>query len=76
MTRVGALQVGQKKSRKPCSSVERSGVGTKYAVWLPDCYADETGQPVAAEVCEMPFRPSVNPNAREVAKAEGRDAAF
>ena len=28
------------------------------------------------EIVEMPFRPSVNPNAREIAKSEGRDAAF
>ena len=28
------------------------------------------------EIVEMPFRPSVNPNAREIAKADGRDAAF
>ena len=56
--------------------VEKSGIGTEYAVWLPDRYADEPGRPVAAEVCEMPFRPSTNPNARELARAKGRDAAF
>ncbi len=56
--------------------VEKSGVGTELAVWLPDRYADEPGRPVAAEICEMPFRPSANPNAREIAKAEGRDTAF
>ena len=29
--------------------------------------------PVEAEIVEIPFRPSVNPSAREVAKAAGRD---
>ena len=33
------------------------------------------GVPVEAEVVEIPFRPSANPSAREVAKAAGRDAA-
>ena len=28
------------------------------------------------EIVEMPFRPSVNPNAREIAKSQGRDSAF
>ena len=51
-------------------------LGTKLKVWLPDRYADVAGEPVDAEVVEMPFRPSVNPNAREIAKAAGRDAAF
>ncbi len=51
-------------------------LGNKLKVWLPDQYADVSGQPVDAEIVEMPFRPSVNPNAREIAKAEGRDAAY
>ncbi|MDJ0896932.1 MAG: glycine cleavage T C-terminal barrel domain-containing protein [Alphaproteobacteria bacterium] len=51
-------------------------VGTKLKIWLPDEYAETPGQPVDAEVCEVPFRPSVNPNAREIAKASGRDHAF
>ena len=51
-------------------------VGTKLKIWLPDEYADTPGQPVDAEVCEVPFRPSVNPNAREIAKSAGRDHAF
>ena len=28
------------------------------------------------EIVEIPFRPSVNPNAREIAKDDGRDAAY
>ncbi len=56
--------------------VGMSALGTELKVWLPEQYQETAGQPVAAKVVEMPFRPSVNPNAREIAKAEGRDAAF
>ena len=41
---------------------------------LPEEYAIEPGQPVPARVCEVPFRPSVNPSARELAHARGEDA--
>ena len=51
-------------------------LGNALKIWLPYQYADEPGQPVDAEIVEMPFRPSVNPSAREIAKAEGRDAAY
>ncbi len=51
-------------------------VGTRLKIWLPDMYAETPGVPVDGEVVEIPFRPSVNPNAREIAKTEGRDAAF
>lgn len=54
-----------------------SAIGTGLQVWLPDEYAGEAlGQPVAAQVVAVPFRPSVNPNAREVAKEKGRDYAY
>jgi aminomethyltransferase len=43
---------------------------------LPDEYAEVPGVPVAAEVVEVPFRPSVNPNSREVARKSGRDFAY
>ncbi|WP_421707598.1 glycine cleavage T C-terminal barrel domain-containing protein [Algihabitans sp.] len=56
--------------------VTQSALGTRLKVHLPDRYAETAGQPVEAEIVDMPFRPSVNPNAREIAKAEGRDAAF
>lgn len=56
--------------------VAQSALGTRLKVHLPDRYAETAGQPVEAEIVDMPFRPSVNPNAREIAKAEGRDAAF
>jgi len=56
--------------------IESSAIGTRLTLWLPDEYA--VGHPdntVAAQVAEVPFRPSVNPNAREVAKYKGRDYA-
>ncbi len=52
----------------------RSAVGTELTVWLPDEYASEPGRPDRAEICDVPFRPSVNPSAREVALARGEDA--
>lgn len=50
-------------------------LGTKLKVELPGQYLERTGEVVEAEVCEVPFRDSVNPSARELAKAKGRDAA-
>ena len=55
--------------------VGKSAVGTELLVWLPDEYASEPGRPERAQVCEVPFRPSVNPSARELAHARGEDAA-
>jgi len=55
--------------------IEKSAVGTELLVWLPDEYASEPGRPDRAQVCEVPFRPSVNPSARELAHARGEDAA-
>jgi len=51
--------------------VEMKDPGTRLAVWLPDEYATRPGEPVAAEIVELPFRKSVNPNAREQAAAKG-----
>jgi aminomethyltransferase len=45
-------------------------------VALPDKYAERAGELVDAKVVDMPFRESVNPNTREVLKAQGRDAAI
>ena len=56
--------------------VGKSAAGTELLVWLPDEYASEPGQPDRAQVCEVPFRPSVNPSARELAHARGEDAAL
>jgi aminomethyltransferase len=44
-------------------------------VELPDEYAETPGNAVEASVAEIPFRESVNPSAREVAKSKGRDFA-
>lgn len=52
-----------------------TALGTELWVWVPDEYADENGVPVAAEVVEMPFRPSVNPNQREQLRKKGLDTA-
>jgi len=56
--------------------VGKSGLGTKLTVSLPDEYVNSPGELVSAEVVEVPFRPSTNPNARELAKGEGRDFAY
>tara|TARA_A200000113_G_scaffold111403_1_gene100019 strand:- start:104 stop:1408 length:1305 start_codon:yes stop_codon:yes gene_type:complete len=55
---------------------EKKDIGNKFKFHLPDEYCDTPGQSVDGEIVEMPFRPSVNPNAREIAKADGRDTAF
>lgn len=56
--------------------VSLKDTGTKLKVWLPDEYAEVPGTPVDGEVVDVPFRPSVNPNAREIAKQQGRDHAY
>ncbi|MBW7471794.1 glycine cleavage T C-terminal barrel domain-containing protein [Marinobacter sp. F4218] len=51
-------------------------VGTRLTVHLPVEYAAMDGSTdVEAEVVDVPFRPSVNPNARERARAKGIDFA-
>ena len=53
---------------------EMRAVGTTLRVALPDIYRETpSAETVAARVVDVPFRPSVNPNAREVARAKGRD---
>jgi glycine cleavage system aminomethyltransferase T len=54
---------------------ELSEIGTRLLVELPDEYLESSGGPVEAEVCAVPFRPSVNPSAREKATSDGRDYA-
>ncbi len=51
-------------------------VGTELTIHLPDEYSETPGVPETAEICEIPFRPSANPSARELAKEAGRGAAF
>ncbi len=55
----------------PC---ELRSVGTKLRLALPDEYAERAGEAVSAEVVDVPFRPSVNPNSRELARSRGRDS--
>ena len=55
---------------------EKKDLGNKFKFHLPDEYCETPGTPVDGEVVEIPFRPSVNPNAREIAKDDGRDAAY
>ena len=51
-------------------------VGTPLSIQLPDEYAaGAPGGHVAAQVVDVPFRPSVNPNIREVVHARGQDHA-
>ncbi len=56
--------------------MKKKDIGNKFKFHLPDAYCDTPGQPVDGEIVEIPFRPSVNPNAREIAKSEGRDTAY
>ncbi len=55
--------------------VESSALGTPLWVHLPDDYADKPGVPVGAEVVEIPFRESSNPNQREMLKKRGLESA-
>ncbi|WP_235045821.1 glycine cleavage T C-terminal barrel domain-containing protein [Paeniglutamicibacter gangotriensis] len=55
--------------------VALAALGTQLWIHLPDSYASEPGRPVSANVVEMPFRDSVNPNQRERLKVRGMDAA-
>ncbi|WP_203142470.1 glycine cleavage T C-terminal barrel domain-containing protein [Marinobacter mangrovi] len=55
---------------------ELRDIGTRLTVKLPPEYVGADGNlEVDAEVVNVPFRPSVNPNARERAKAKGIDFA-
>ena len=53
--------------------VEHSEVGTPLRAHLPEPYASPADDPVDAEVSAVPFRPSVNPSAREIATKKGLD---
>ena len=44
----------------------------EFRIHLPDEHAEEAGEPVYAKVSEVPFKPSVNPSAREQAKLNAR----
>jgi len=47
----------------------------EFQVHVPDEYAEEPGEPVYAQVSKVPFKPSVNPSAREQAKLHAREDA-
>ncbi len=50
-------------------------IETEFQVHLPDEYAEEPGEPVYAKVSAVPFKPSVNPSAREQAKLNAGEEA-
>jgi aminomethyltransferase len=50
-----------------------SRIGMPLKVELPEAFCETSGRPVDAEVCDVPFRPSAHPSAREMALATGRD---
>ncbi len=56
--------------------VRLSNIDQKLSVSLPDRFSETPGTPVDATVVEVPFRPSVNPNQRELLKEKGLDAAI
>lgn len=56
--------------------VADTALGTEFVVWLPEELQAIPGQPVEAEVVDMPFRESVNKSSREQARAHGRDYAY
>lgn len=56
--------------------VEHADIGSELWVHLPEQYADVPGSPVAAQVVEMPFRESVNPNQREILRKKGIEAVI
>lgn len=47
----------------------------EFEVHLPDEYAEEPGESVYATVSKVPFKPSVNPSAREQAKLYAKEDA-
>ena len=47
----------------------------EFRVHLPDEYAEEPGEPVYAKTTRVPFKPSVNPSAREQAKLNAKKEA-
>jgi len=49
--------------------VERSGLGTRFKVEVPEYLSEVSGEPVPAEVVEVPFRPSAHPSTRERRRA-------
>lgn len=48
---------------------DMQAIGMPFLVELPEAYAESSGKPVSAVVCEVPFRASAHPSAREQARA-------
>jgi glycine cleavage system aminomethyltransferase T len=56
-------------------SVYDADADIEFEVHLPDEYVEEPGEPVYATVSKVPFKPSVNPSAREQAKLYAKEDA-
>ncbi len=54
---------------------ELTELGQVLRIEVPEAYTEQSGEPVDALVSEVPFRPSVNPSARERAMHHGKDYA-
>ena len=54
---------------------DRTKIGTRLKVELPEPYSERVGAPVDAEVCKVPFVSSAHPSAREQAQDKGWDSA-
>ena len=54
---------------------ELTEIGQVLRIEVPEAYTEQSGEPVDAIVSEVPFRPSVNPSARERAMHHGKDYA-
>ena len=54
-------------------SIYDEELDVEFEVHLPDEYAETPGEPVYATVATVPFKPSVNPSAREQAKLNARE---
>ena len=54
---------------------DKTAIGTRLGVELPETYAEAAGEPVEAIVSQVPFVASAHPSAREQAREKGRDSA-
>ena len=55
--------------------IYKEDLDIEFQVHLPDQYAETPGEPVYATVSKVPFKPSVNPSAREQAILHAEDDA-
>ena len=46
----------------------KGNIGKKYKIHLPEKYSETPGEPVEAEIVDIPFKESYNANTREVSK--------